>query len=528
MSRRGGFVKQAVILAGASLFVRLLGFFYRVPLTNLVRMEGINFYQTAYSVYMLALNLSSVYMIATVSRLVSERIALKQYRNAHMLFRSAMVFSMVLGIVGTAVLYFGAGFIIQIFSFPPEVIYSIRAISPAVFVVSMLTVFRGYFMGMKTSTPTAISQVIEQIVNIAFSLWLAFLFFDAGVQYSAAGAAGGTAISTVAALGVVGFVYLLVARAIKKRAAEDTSETKETFFVQIKAIVKTALPIVIGLTILSVSGIMDLSMANSRIYASGAFSQYEINDLIGMFVGVFILLTTLPVSLSMALSSAVIPEITSSQVTFDTDAVRQKTNQALRLSMIISIPSAVGIAVLADPIIMLLFPLAPYGGWLVRFGAVSIVFTAFVHIITGVLQGAGHVRIPVIGIFFGVLVKFPVNYFLMAIPEINILGAVISTIVCFIVAGSINTFLLHRFTGILPDLKNAFLKPSFAALGMGFVCFSSYSLLNLLTSNAIATLIAITLGMGSYVMFMVLIKGFGESDLNAFPLPARVKRWLAL
>jgi stage V sporulation protein B len=497
-----------------------------VPLTNLIRDEGINYYQTAYSVYAFALNLSSVFMIATVSRSVSERIALKQYRNAHTLFKSAMAFSVCLGVVGTAVMYFGAGAIVSLFNFQPHTVYSIRAVSPAVFVVSMLTVFRGYFMGMKTSAPTAVSQVIEQVFNVVFSLWLAFLFYDAGVQYSAAGAAGGTAISAVAALGVVAFVYFMVAKALKKRADEDKSPYRERFGTQIWAIVKTAVPIVIGLSIFSIAGLMDISMANSRIYASGAFSQYEINDLIGMFLGKFILLTTLPVSLSMALSSAVIPEITSAHVTMDIDAVRENTNRALRLSMMLSIPAAVGLGVLADPIIGLIFPRAPEGGWLLRYGAVSIVFVAVVHIITGVLQGVGHVRLPVIGVAVGVAVKFPVNYFLMAVPEINILGAVISTIVCFAVAAVINIILLYRYTGIFPDLKGAFLKPSVASVGMGFVCFSAYGVFSVAASSAVAALAAIAIGMVFYVILMILIRGFGESDLDALPIPARVRRWL--
>jgi stage V sporulation protein B len=269
-------------------------------------------------------------------------------------------------------------------------------------------------------------------------------------------------------------------------------------------------------------------MANSRIYESGAFTQYEVNDLIGMFLGKFILLTTLPVSLSMALSSAVIPEITSAHVTLDKSAVKEKTNTALRLSMILTIPSAVGLAVLADPIIALIFPLAPEGGWLLRYGAISIVFLAIVHIITGVLQGVGHVRLPVIGVFFGVLIKYPLNYYLMAIPSINILGAVISTIVCFFVAAVINVFLLWRFTGIFPDFKGALIKPAIAALGMGLVAFTAFNLLYLLTSNFIATMGALLLSVLSYVFFMVLIKGFGKDDLQAMPLPSRLRRWLSV
>lgn len=524
---RGSFVKQAAILAGASLFVRLLGFFYRVPLTNLIGDEGNIFYGAAYSVYVFALNLSSVFMIATISRLTSERIALGQFRNAHTLFKTAMLFSMVLGAVGSLAMFFGADIIVRLLSFPEDTVSAVRAVAPAVFVVSVLTVFRGYFMGMKTSFPIAVSQAIEQVFKVAFSLWLSFLFFDAAdIQFSAAGATAGTVVSVVAALGVVVFIYTLIAKALKKRADEDTTEIIEKRRTQLVAIIRTALPMVIGLSVFSIANIMDIGMANNRILASGAFSEEETRVLVGQFTGKFVLLTTLPVSLSMALSSAVIPEITAAHVTLDEDAVRHKTNLALKLSMMLSLPAAVGLAVLADPILAMLFPLHPEGGWLLRYGAVSIVFLAIVHVTTGALQGVGHVWLPVIGAFFGILVKVPLNYHLLAIPQINILGAVISTLACFIVAAIINLFFLRRFVGIFPDFISTFAKPIFASAGMGLVCFSVYNLMTLFTTNMVSTLGALAFGFLAYVMLMVLIKGFEEHELEALPIPSWIRGWL--
>ncbi|MCL1883038.1 MAG: polysaccharide biosynthesis protein [Defluviitaleaceae bacterium] len=536
----GGFVRQAAILAGASLFVRMLGFFYRIPLTILIGDEGNAFYSSAYQIYAFALTLTSVFMIATISRLTSERIAQGQYQNAHRLFKTAMGFSIILGTVGSLLLFFGAIPVINFFSddgpfalffsLPEGSVYAIRAVAPAVFIVSMLTVFRGYFQGMNTAFPTAISQVVEQVFNVAFSLWLAFLFFDSAnphsVRYAAAGATAGTAIAALSALAVVAFIYLLVSKSLKRRADEDTTDFKEKPITQLSTIIRTAYPMIIGLSIISISGILDIGMANSRIMASGAFMDDEVNILIGQFTGKFVLFTTLPVSISMALSSAVIPEITASHVTLDEDAVREKTNLALRLSMMISIPAAVGISVLADPIIAMLIPLHPEGGWLLRYGGVSIVFMALVHVITGVLQGCGHIKLPALALFIGVVIKIILNYYLMAIPSINILGAVISTIVCFFVASIINLVFLRRFTGIFPDFKATFLKPLSASLGMGFVCFIVYSLLSIISPNAIATLGAIVFGFLSYVLLMVLLRGFGERELNAIPIPYKIRRWL--
>ncbi|MCL1844364.1 MAG: polysaccharide biosynthesis protein [Defluviitaleaceae bacterium] len=537
----GGFVKQAAILAGASVFVRLLGFFYRIPLTNLIGRQGDAFYSSAYSVYVLVLNLTSVFMIATVSRLTSERIALGQYRNAHALFRTAMIFSMCLGGLGSLLMFFGAGPMVAFFNedgifsgyfrLSAGSVYAIRALAPAVFVVSVLTVLRGYFQGMKTSIPTAVSQVVEQIFKVGVSLWLAFLFFDAAnisasLPGAAAGAVAGTTVAATAALGVCGFIYLMVAGALKKRADEDATEFREKRATQLAAIIKTAMPMVVGLSIFAVSGILDIGMANGRIAASGVFSEAEIDVFVGQFTVNFVLLTTLPVSLSMALSAAVIPEIAAAHVTADTDAVREKTRIALRLAMFLAIPAAIGLAVMAEPIIHLLFPMHPDGAFLLQLGASSVIFWSVVHVSTGVLQGCGHVRLPVIAVLVGFLIKLPLNYFLMALPQINILGAVISTVACAFVAAAIILIMLRVKIGIFPDFVGTFFKPTIAAAGMGLVCFASYNITYLFAGNAVATLVALAASGFSYVALMTLVRGFGARELAVLPLPAGVKKFL--
>jgi len=527
--KASSFVRQASILAGASLFVRLLGFAYRIPLTNFIGDEGNAYYTVAYSVYTFAMAVSSGAFIAAVSKLTSERIALGQFRNAHELFKTAMRLAMGLGFVAALIMFFGARIIAEQLNLP-EAFYAIRALAPAVFLVSMLAVLRGYFQGMKTTIPTATSQMVEQVFKVAFSVLLAFIFLDAAsVERSAAGASAGTVVSVLSALGVVGFLYSVIAKDLKRRADADTKRrTFESRKYQISVLFRTALPIIVGLAIAAVGNMIDTSMAMSRITAYGAFTEDEATILVGQFTGKFILLTTLPVSLSLALSSAVIPEISSSAVTKDYDGVRHKTNMAMRLSMVISIPAVVGLSVLSDPIVALLFPRHPGGGELLRYGAISIIFLALVQILTGVMQGIGQVVIPVIGMIFGVVVKIPINYVLMSIPSINILGAVISTIVCFAVATGLNFYFLYRITGILPEVGSMFIKPGIAAAGMGLVCYAIYYTTAIFMPNALATLIALAAGGLAYIVLMVLIKGFRQKDLEALPLPRKLRRMISV
>jgi len=525
--RGGSFVKQAAILAAASLFVRFIGFLYRLPLTNLIGDIGMAYYAAAYGIYTLAIALSSGSLPAAVSKLISERIALGNYRDAHNMFKTALAFAMVAGAIVAIIMGFGANFWISLLGHEDAVLAT-RTLAPTVFFVAILAVFRGYFQGMKTAMPTALSQTVEQIFKVIVSVMLAYLFFDAAnIQPSVAGATIGSGIAAIAGLAIILILYSLIARDLRKRAQKDSRKPiYESRTGQLSTILQTALPMILGMTIFAVSGIIDIRMASSRMEASGVFSLEEIRALTGQFTGKFLLLTTLPISLSVALSAAVIPEITSSNVKMDIAAVKRKTNMALRLSMIISIPAAVGMAVLADPILLLLFPNLPGGGQLLRVGSASIVFISLVHVLTGALQGLGYVKLPVIAALFGVVSKIPVNYALIAIPQINILGAVISTIICYIVAAIINLYFLYKQVGILPSLSGAFIKPLIASAIMGMFCYVAINTLVLVTPLVFAIIFTLAGSGLAYVLCMCMMKGFKKSDLQALPIPKKIRGYL--
>ena len=512
------------------MLVRLIGFFYRIPLTDLVGDMGNAFYLSAYTVYAFAIVITSGALPAAISKLVSERIALGRYRDAHELFKNAMGIAVVLGAAAALVMALGADWLtsLRFFNYP-EAAYAVRALAPTVLVVALLAVFRGYFQGMNTMIPTAASQVIEQIFNATFSIWLAHVFFRTSrVELAAAGAGAGTGIGAVFGLAVVVGFYLMVARNLRIRAEYNhdpepgSAEKRKT---QIKAIFYTALPIVVGMGIYQIANFIDLGMAKDRILSSGAFTVDQVDEMVGQFTGKFILLTTLPVALSVALSQAVIPDISSSKATMDYDTVRARVNTALRISMTLSIPAAIGLSVLADPILLLLFPNQPEGGRLLQYGAASIVFLAVVQVSSGVLQGMGKVMLPVVAAFFGVIVKIPVNWFLLAVPRINILGTVISTIVCYVIAAAINLFFLHKHTGVLPDWKGALLKPAFAATGMGFACYVTHHMVSIAAPERLATLAALAVAVPVYLVLMWVIEGFPRKDIDAASLPKFMHRW---
>ena len=522
MESQASFVRQAAILGGAALAVRLLGFFYRIPLTNLIGDEGNAYYLLAAQVFSLAIICQHVAIKTAVVKLTSERIARAEFQNAHKLFITAMGFTVLVGLIFSVSLFLFSDQVARIFALD-EASSALRAISPSVFFVSIAAVIFGYFQGMKTALPTAICQIIDQFFKATFAVVLAFVFFDPlRVYIPAAAATLGTTIGAFIALVVVAAIYAKKRRHIKK--TDEVPKVAEMRVAQLKQLSYTIMPIYAGVMVFAVANLVDIRMVSDRLLASGAFSAEQVRVLVGQFTGKFVLLTTLPVSLAMALSIAVLPEISSSQTRLDTEAIRSKTNRALRLSMNLTFPSAVGLSILAYPILGLMFPNYPEGGILLQIGAISMVFMAAFLITQSVLQGVGHTWLPAISALCGLIVKVPINHFLIYDVRFNVTGVVISTVVCYFVASAINLVFIKRYVGFAIDIKGAALKPLISSLIMGVVCFAVYRGLSVAVPSQLAVLVSITCGVITYLIMQIVQKGIEQSEITVIPMPAKLKQ----
>lgn len=530
--RKSSFVKQAAILATAGILVRFLGFVYRVPLTNMIGDRGNGIYSAGYYIYTFLLILSSAGLPAAISKMVSERIAMKEYRNAHRVFQSALIVSGSLGLLfAVALSIFGRQ--IAAFANAPESYYCILTLSPTIFIVAIMSAYRGYFQGMNTMVPTAISQIVEQIFNAFFSVYLAYIFLSFGVSVGekniplgAAGGTAGTGIGAAAGLLVVLFSYFLIKPTIKKKVKRCHQSFEESHTDAALELLKTAWPIIAGTAVFSITNLIDMNMV-TRILENTGFTHNEAMDLYGQLSGKYVTLTTLPVSISTALATAALPSIAASVKLREFKQVRRKMNLTFRISMIISVPAAVGIGVLGGPIIHLLFPLATAGGVLLTVGAISILFLALCQTATGILQGIGHIKVPVVGAVLGAIAKIILNYLLIGIPELNVLGAVLSTTGCYLVAAVFDVMMLSRITGVKFDIMGTFLKPIAGATAMGITALAVYHVIMMIyPSNALATIIAIFFAMGIYAMVMLLIGGIVEEDLNSLPMGRKIVGFL--
>ncbi len=525
MSSGKGFVKQAAFLVIAGLIVRVIGFVYRLFLTDLIGDMGNGIYGAGYNIYNFFLILSSAGLPAAISKMVSERRSLGQFKNAHQVFRISFFSAGILGLLASLLLAFFARPLSELVKNPLS-IYSIWTLAPTIFIVALLSTFRGYFQGMNNTVPTAVSQVFEQIFNGFFSVFLAWLFLKntERVEFGSAGGTAGTGIGALVALLTIAGIYYLALPRIKKKIASDKSQTLESSSKILKELAFTAFPIIAGTAIFSLTSLIDLQMVMSRLYAAG-FDEDRTLSLYGMLSNKYITLTTLPVAIATALATAVLPNIAASYVKKEKALVEGKINLTLRLTMFITIPAATGLAVLSKQILLFLFPKYPEGSMLITVGSVSVIFLALAQVSTGMLQGIGKVKVPMIAAFFGGLIKIPLNYFLVAIPEIHVVGAVISTIACYVLASLIDFTVLRKTLKLKIDYIGAFVKPLFASFVMAMVCFVIYFFVSFLfpasdgarISNTVALLLSIFFGVLAYGVTMLLIKGFSRQELSMLP-----------
>lgn len=532
--KNNSFVKMAAILAAAGIIVRLIGFLYRLPLTNMIGDLGNGIYAAGYNIYNFFLIMSSAGLPVAISRMVAEKLALEEYANARKIFKISMLAAGGLSLFFAIVMAVGT-FIFQSYCIRTgntddiwcKSVWCLYTLSPTIFIVGIMAVYRGYFQGFQTTVPTSLSQVVEQVFNAVFSVFLAWAWLKYGVEFGAAGGTAGTGIGALSGLVVLMVFYLMTRESRNAVFAGDKGGYRIEGGGEItKNLLKIAVPIITGTAIFSMTNFVDMAMVNSRLAVAG-FDDDTIIKLYGQLNGKYVTLTTMPVSISTAIATAVIPSITASLTRGDKEIVQNKVDAALRITMIISIPAACGLGVLGTPILKMLFPRYAEGGTLITVGSISVIFLALSQISTGVLQGIGKVKTPAFNALWGALTKIPFNYVLIAIPQINIVGAVISTTVCYIVCSVLNFRALVKATGVRPDYKGMLIKPAAAAAVMGGVCLTCYNIIyRLLSVNIVATIFAIAAAMAVYFMVMVLIKGFAREDLQMLPMGGKLIRML--
>lgn len=510
---------QGAILAFAGIIVRLIGFAYKIPLVNTIGDVGMGCYNKAFSIYSFALVISSYGFPAGVSKLVSARMAVKKYKEAHKIFISALVLALIIGLISASIMFFGSDLLAQLV-YSEKSKYALQALAPTVLVFSLMAVFRGYFQGMNTMIPTAVSQVVEQIFNAIFSIVLATMFLSQGYEFAAAGGTFGTGIGALSGLLTLIAIYFMSRKLFMKRVNKDThSSNNSSYPSYAKLVLMTAVPIVIGSATFHLTNLVDMIMFNDALRFH-EYNQEAADTLYGLLTGKYKTIITLPISIASSIAAATIPSITTSIVLKDKKQTKRKINMAIRFTMFIAIPACVGIFVLSTPIIRMLFGEAnlEQTALLLKIGVISVVFFGLSTISIGVLQGMDKLRIPVVSAVKSLLIKIFFNIILLYVFNTNLIGAVVTNIIFSFSSAFFNMRAIKKYTRIKFDIKKTYIIPAISALIMGLSCNIVIKLFGAMNiGNTISTLVAIVVGIIVYPLLLVKLKGIDEEELYSVP-----------
>ncbi len=513
--KQNSFVKNTVILSFAGIFSRVLGAFFRIPLYRLIADEGMGLYTTGYNIYAMLLAISTTGIPIAISKLVAEEVSGNRLGEARRIFRFAAIMLTVIGFFVTLGLIFTAPFIADIIG-DSRAVYPLITIAPAIFIVALMAAFRGFFQGLQRMWPTAISQIFEQIGRVITGLLLVWYMVrnSSPVEYTAAAACSGATVGSLIGLIVILVIYFKSKPYLNKLTSN--SEPAKINKKIIKKILLFAIPITIGAMVIPFMNGIDVALVPRRLQSIG-YTESQSMALYGRLTAV-VPLINLPSLLAYALAASLVPAVSMATAKGRSNAVRSRSRLAVKLVLLIGLPAAAGLSLLAEPVCLLLYNdilLAP----ILEILAFVAVFLTLHQACTGILQGLGQTSIPVRNLFIGGMAKVILNFILPAIPALNIRGAAISSVVAYGIASILNIRAVCRHAGLRIKWFNMITKPLIATAVMSvFVGLGYNTLMGFGVNNILATLTVIAGGMIIFLASILLTRFFSRSELNAIPV----------
>ena len=512
------FLKGTMILTISSIIVKVIGSLNWIILSRVLGGEGIGLYQMGFPIYLMAITVSSAGVPVSISIITSEKLANKDYRGAKRVFNVSLRLLLISGLIFSSALFFGADFLInQHIIRDSRAYYSIIALAPAVFFVTFLASFRGYLQGWQIMTPTATSEVVEQLVRVITMLVFADLFMPYGLAYAAGGASMGAGAGAFCALLVLMWFYRRLKRRLHEEIeAQDDSIPQESAGHIIKRLLKLALPVSLTSLMLPIGANLDLLIVPQRLEVAG-FDVRHATELFGYLTGMAVPLVNLATIFTAAMTISLVPSISESRTLERFDAIRDKIRLAFRVAMIITFPCFMGLFFLAEKVAALIYN-APGAAGAIQTMSVGILFLGMHQISTGILQGLGKTAIPVINMILACLVKVVMSWWLTAIPLLGIKGASMATVADFAVAAIINMGFIYKYTGFTFSL-GSLLKPLLAAGVMGAVIYAVLGITEQLGMWCV--LFAMVAAVPSYALALLAFGGLTKEDLENIPFVGR-------
>lgn len=527
-----GFLVQGSILAMASIISRIIGLIYRIPLIGIIGDVGMDYYATAFEIYNNLLIISSYSLPLAVSKLVSADMSRGRRTNVYRILKGALLFATATGTIAALTLLFGAEAFTAAMKTPYS-IFAVRVLIPTLLIVAILGVLRGFFQGLGSMMPSAISQILEQIANAIVSVWAAFVLYKYGMKvgailgnqenyaaaYGAAGGTLGTGVGALVALLFSCFVLFAYMHVYKKHVSKEDAKKLDSYSYIFHMLIITIIPVLLSTTIYNCNTLVDMAIFKNIANTQG-YSANEISIWNGVYTGRYRTLINVPISIASALAASSVPAITAAYTKGNMEEVHVQINSAIRFVMLIAIPCAVGMGVLAGPIldVVHLSDESGLAAVMLRYGAVSIIFFSLSTLSNGLLQGINRMKEPVKNAAIALVLHIIVLVVLMFAFKMNIYAVIYANAAFGLIMSILNALSLHKYAGYKQEIKKTFLIPALSAAGMGLIVFGVYKLLMyILRINMIATIISIGIGAAVYFVILLLAKGVTEAELRRLP-----------
>lgn len=476
---------QAGILAMASMIVRVIGLLYRAPLTAIIGDEGNGYYGTAYNIYTIILMVSSYSMPSAISKLMAQKLAVGEYRNANRVFRCALTYGVLVGLVGSGLLFFGARFLV-----PDVAVCVLQVFAPTVFLFGILGSMRGYFQARGSMVPTSVSQILEQLANAVVSIAAAWLLMQTAVgadptrraQLGAMGSALGTGAGVLIALLFMIFCFRRSKEGRKAEILSDATGKEEKYRIFLRDTILVITPFMLSGVIMNLTTSLNQTIYMRMLIDLKGAGEIATTTLYGIFSNKAVVISNIPISIATAVSSAIIPGISAAYARRDETGARRQVGNAIRITSIIAIPSAVGLAVLARPITMLMFPQMEsleLASSLLSLLAVTVIFYSISTITNAALQSIGRMNLPLVSAGIALVVQTVVLVLLLRFTDLDVRALVLVSILYSVMIFAVNQYYLRRFLGIRQDVRRDYLQPLVCAALMGAAAKAVYYLVSM-------------------------------------------------
>lgn len=516
-------VKNATFLMVAALISKIIGMLYKSPLTTLIGRESFACFQFAQNAYFILLMIASFSIPQAVSKIMSERIAFKRYRDAQRVFKGALLYAVIAGGIAALVCIFGASILVP--DNMANARLALQMLAPTIFVSGILGVFRGYFQAYRNMLPTSISQILEQIavatVALLASGFMVRHFANAGEdtlqRWSAAGATMGTGAGVCTAFLFMLFVYRVNHKTIAKKIKNDRVSVNESYRSIMKIILLIAAPIILSAFIYNVNGYINGVMYTSILGWKGVPNSLVKQNYAEY--GFFMTLINIPLTLASTAPTSMMPEVSAQYAIGDLEETKRKIDQATWIAMLISIPASVGLAVLAQPVTRLIFPSTEgVAGQLMVIGVITVILNSTSNISNGVLQAIGKANIPMINAAISLGVDIVFLALVLVFTNMGIYAVVLAMVVYALVMCVLNDRALKKYLGYKNPWRSAYFVPILASIPMGIVAVVVYKLVYVVIgSNFISLIPSIALAMVVYFVGYLAVAKPKKEDLAALP-----------